>query len=559
MPLRTCAALFVIALLLAQGAVADARCRYAPQFTTEAVLRDAETRRAFLDAHAEMESRFVTHLGVNAATQLTYDGHRLDADIGLPFGDPHLFSAPSKESVHVGIIARVLADAADGTAGARSLKVMNASHALWVLEKKATAYERFDAAYPGFGGFLPWYAFANTSTAQTTPAWNWKNRVPALDNGEWFWAVFAVAHVLRTRYNATHAALATRYDAVWQRMVQHGMPVFYGGDGCVRAVTNIANETWPVGNNTYSGDSSGCLDDPYEGELFTFMLELLAPEWTNNDTAALWRRKRHMLQAVNLSVGVPSESHGRAAADATVRNITVQKGFWFSAHEQWKYMMLPYRRSAVNDAVFTNGERARTWFAATPAVSATKSTTDPGLVRPSPSMWASVNGPVATNADNIPYFSACGVQPIAFERVTADGVVTPYSTFPLLLASPAHGAAWLYHSLLADRAQNCFGTTESLNVTGTTVSPLTTWDSKATTLLASLGGITDLTEARLRDMGLLDAFVAKVDSEWTREFGMSLPLPGAELGYALPAAQIPPVLGDWPTCNATSPACPAWP
>lgn len=32
----------------------------------------------------------------------TYDGHPLDYDTGRLYGAPHLFSAPSKESIHLG-------------------------------------------------------------------------------------------------------------------------------------------------------------------------------------------------------------------------------------------------------------------------------------------------------------------------------------------------------------------------------------------------------------------------------------------------------------------------
>ena len=49
-----------------------------------------------------------------------------------------------------------------------------------VMEEKLESYLRFNASYPGFGGFLPWMT---TSDRDVSPAWDWVNRVPALDNG----------------------------------------------------------------------------------------------------------------------------------------------------------------------------------------------------------------------------------------------------------------------------------------------------------------------------------------------------------------------------------------
>jgi hypothetical protein len=52
--------------------------------------------------------------------------------------------------------------------------------AVSVLEKKLTAYLNFNATYPGFGGFLPWFM---SDEQDLSPTWDWVNRVPALDNG----------------------------------------------------------------------------------------------------------------------------------------------------------------------------------------------------------------------------------------------------------------------------------------------------------------------------------------------------------------------------------------
>jgi hypothetical protein len=46
---------------------------------------------------------------------MTLDGQQLDVDTGEPHGQPHLFSASSKESLHLALMAKVL----DGDLNAR--------------------------------------------------------------------------------------------------------------------------------------------------------------------------------------------------------------------------------------------------------------------------------------------------------------------------------------------------------------------------------------------------------------------------------------------------------
>jgi hypothetical protein len=50
-----------------------------------------------------------------------------------------------------------------------------------ILTLKLKTYLTFNTTYPGFGGYLPWYA--NDGAAPLQPTWDWVNRVPALDNG----------------------------------------------------------------------------------------------------------------------------------------------------------------------------------------------------------------------------------------------------------------------------------------------------------------------------------------------------------------------------------------
>lgn len=513
-------------LLLAAVAFADLRCRFAPSFATADIFSNPKIREEFLEEHAAMETNFMKTLGIDPLTQMTRDGHRLSIETGLPYSHPHMFSAPSKESVHVAVLAKVL-DKSSTIAN----KTYSIAEALDVLQTKVTSFERFHSRFPGFGGFFPWVAF--DGKGNVTPTWDWQNRVPALDNGELFWAAFAVSHILnRTEYRIAKPGLAERWFSVWQNMVTNCVKVFYAGNGNFRTVTNIANQLWPVSNNSYTGDPS-YLDDPYEGELFTVMAYLFSNDLNATEKELLWIQKRPLLQAANLSANICRNSTCRKA------NITTQRGWWFSAHEQWKYLMLPYRLSPTNGRVFENGERARTWYAR--------------FYKHSPGLWASVNGPIDSDNMSFPYYSDCGIGPLAFQNVTHDDVVTPYGAFPLFLASAPHGAAWFHHMILTRKGQNCYGTTEGFNVSGTAISPIVTWDSKITTLVATTGGLADLNKGFLQQHGKLEAFVSIVETEWSRVF--TLPLSGEDVGFQLPDASVPAILPDFSSCNSSSPAC----
>lgn len=525
---RSLLTLSVLTLMIATVAFADLNCRFAELYRTADLFASESLRQEFLLQHASMESFFMKTIGLDQSTQLTRDGNPLDLMTGLANDAPHMFSAPSKESLHVAVLASVL-----DQNSSISNQTYTISEALTVLEAKVTSMERFHAKYPGFGGFMPWVAY--DGEGNVNPTWDWQNRVPSLDNGEFFWAAFAVSHILnRTQYREARPGLAERWFTIWQRMVQNAVKVFFDAStGNFWTVTNILNQSWPVENNTYTG--SGALNDPYEGELFVDMVYLLSNDLTSAQKEQLWVNKRGMLQRVALVVQNCNISTGTCRD----QNITVQKGFWFSAHEQWKYLMLPYLRSPTNARVFYNGERARTWYAT--------------QTKQSPGLWASVNGPIPNNNASFPYFSDCGVGPIAFQPVLHDDVITPYGAFPLFLASPPHATAWFHHMLRTKKGQNCYGTTESFEVNGTMVAPLTTWDSKITTLVATMGGLFEVNAAILESMGLLNVFVEKIESEWALAFAEGIE--GEDLPFLLPETTVPAVLDDFTTCSVISPPC----
>ena len=142
-------------------------------------------------------------------------------------------------------------------------------------------------------------------------------------------------------------------------MAQNSLTVFYAGEGKIRAVTQIQDIKKPVEQNTYKlKDGAVCdfnnncyLDDPYEGELFAFMMYFFGNFSSAQEKEMMWDQKRQKLQSADYLV------------EELNQNITVQKGWWFSAHETWKYLFLPYMDVNVTRDLLINGEKVRSWDA----------------------------------------------------------------------------------------------------------------------------------------------------------------------------------------------------
>jgi hypothetical protein len=213
--------------------------------------------------------------------------------------------------------------------------------------------------------------------------------------------------------------------------------------------------------------------------------------------------------------------------------------FWFSTHEQWKLLLLPYqaRELPLVQKVFLNAEKARVFDAYSSGI--------PGLM-------ASIND-VTDGSEDIPdYASACGIQSIAFEDILRRDLITPYGSFGLFLQDAKAGFCWYNNMLRGPRMQSSFGSTEAINVNGTEISPLTTWDSKITTVLAMLGGIGEINQRFLRaekdpEFGTsFNRFVYIVNREHSLLFGSEKEVLGGEIPLMLPKDEVPTdQLKDW--------------
>lgn len=67
--------------------------------------------------------------------------------------------------------------------------------AIDIMSRKLAAYQAFNQTYPGYGSFLPWFLQNGSQPLNTTS--DWVNRVPALDNGENLWAIYAFIEALK--------------------------------------------------------------------------------------------------------------------------------------------------------------------------------------------------------------------------------------------------------------------------------------------------------------------------------------------------------------------------
>ena len=136
--------------------------RFASRYTTSSILNDPGTfERDILQWEGMFHQNNVSY---NALNGMTFDGTLLDSVTGLhSTRGLHTFSAPSKESLHMMLLAQVI----HGNSGAAQwiLAVHGGGSniekarvlAIDILKTKWINYMAFNATFPGYGGFLPWY------------------------------------------------------------------------------------------------------------------------------------------------------------------------------------------------------------------------------------------------------------------------------------------------------------------------------------------------------------------------------------------------------------------
>lgn len=177
------------------------------------------------------------------------------------------------------------------------------------------------------------------------------------------------------------------------------------------------------------------------------------------------------------------------------QKVTVERGFWFSSHEQWKVLFMPYGLSSTFLRIRANNERARSWHSADNSI---------------PGLYGCQAGPAETNTEDTGYYCS-GIPEIASQKITFDKLVTPYGSFPLLLVNKEIGSVWLHNSIYSPAGQTRYGALEGTGLNGSLISPVLTWDTKITAALAVMNGTWEIIAEELGKRNLLDEFASRVE------------------------------------------------
>lgn len=490
------------------------------------------------------ENRFFQPgVGYDDATGMTFDGHSVDFFTGELLGGPKRTSAASKESLHVAYA--VMAIRGDPVASVLmspdpSRPEAARSRCIEILEKKIETYEAFDRAHPGFGGFLPWY---RVKAGFIEPAPDWKDRVPALDNGQLAWSLYLAQGVLeeeaarsKSRVDETSAkrlvGLAGRYRAHFEKMSKNAVPMFYDRRaGKLHAEVKLARGSRArVERNDYGASRPGAsyyLDDPYEGVLFRWFADLFG-DWSMHPT------DRDRLFSDPCREPAVYEADG-------VRIVT-ERGWCYSGHENWADLVLKpaLGEVPVADAVIAQRERARTHYCA-----------DNDLPGPFAAMHRVRfgNGPLA-------YQNLVGIrnQPdLTLEPNPSDDQHAFYGTMPLIRlererqhaepdpSRPAVGLTWLNVMHGAPGALGPYGVVDGFSTSGRLRAPVLTWDGKLhMAALMGDGGWASLVREQLRREGKYGTFLERYRSDFAKLDGVELD--GSDHPFFAPTVQFDPRL-----------------
>lgn len=121
---------------------------------------------------------------------------------------------------------------------------------------------------------------------------------------ELIWAVYACIEALQKQPNAKFHKIADSWQDWLDYVASTAAEIFYIGKGRVCAVTEIADQTLPVNHpkQSYKCETETYLDDPYEGELFTYFLQFFS-KLSKADKKKLWEYKRPKLEKTEYSQG----------------------------------------------------------------------------------------------------------------------------------------------------------------------------------------------------------------------------------------------------------------
>jgi len=452
-------------------------------------LPDVAESRRFMKEVVSHERRFYQPgVGYDDATGLTFDGHAIDRRTGELVGKPRNWSAASKESLHIVLLAKAIA----GDPTAQALITPDPAHpemavarAREVLRHKIDTYRRFHEKNPGFAGFLPWFKIDHGEMA---PMDGWTNRVPGLDNGQLAWSMYMAEGVLREKGDVE---LADAYRKHLKIMSDNVVNVFYDpaaqhfrGEAVIARGSSVA-----AAKNSYETQPGGYhIKDAYEGLMLVHFADLMG-SWSGRakgERDAPWRDPRRVPATKKL---------GRD-------EVTVVEGQFYGSHEEWGFLVLPTRDVPIADRLFQNNQRVRTQHSARHHFS--------GLFAPTHEPIATEDVPKSglqyVNSNGVPGVSALPVR-------KGKPIFTPYAAFPLALVDDRLFTGWLKSMVDRPGMFGPYGIGESYSEDGRTA-PLLTWDGKALPMVAHMGGIASDVRRFLKRDGKYDAFLAREKADY---------------------------------------------
>lgn len=502
---------------------------FALEYTKDMLLSNDKKREEFINRLIKAEARFHQDtIGYNDKSGLTYDGINIDYKTGIVIGVSRNWSAPSKESLHITILS--LAIAGDPRAclfispddpSAASKKAVK------ILTKKIKSYEKFNKEYPGFGGFLPWFKASDKglkpAVFKEKPEWDWSDRVPALDNGQLALALFLASDILKQN---KYYKLAKQYQNYWTRLAENSVMIFYDNScGKIRGETKINNINSIPKQGNYFHDDPYYLISPYEGELMVIFMSLFGNWKDTSEIKKIWHQK----YITRVDYPVKDEKGLNHIVKSVLRGIfiigpkkriTVRKGFWYSSHEMWNFLVLLYQDIEIIKKIFINGEKARTWYSAENNI---------------PGLFSSVNPPINEEEE---YYSDLGIPELAEQPVTHQHIIAPYAAFPVILADERIGVVWLHNMLLGSSMQGPYGISESITIDGERIAPLLTWDGKITVTLALIGTSTEKMREALMRAEKYEKFKSLVKEKYEQIFSKK-PLKGEDIPFRIPTSEMP--------------------
>ena len=520
-----------------------AECRSGPSYDWTNLSTDPSTQDAYVAASLQWDGRFAAVGRGTTAAGLTCDHVSTDEN-GKPTTVGR-YTAASKESLHIGMLALIvnrhplawhwmagaLAEENKQSSSSNSTdmptKQAAIAGAIARLTLIAHSYEKFHLLCPGCGGFIPWIGVTDVGFATPSQLTKLKPKLslPALDNSQLAWSMIAVVEALTNFGTAETATLATRFQTCVTRMQESAAILFLNPNGRVASSAKINNISQPMSaNNRVIGP--GKLGDPWEGELMLFFMHLLAKNTTAGSLvypSKIWRPVENSVHSPNgaYSIVAYNGPNGNSAGMLPNGSISVQRGWYFSTHELWKILVLPYLDVPLASRLIKQGERARTWDAKL-------------------NKRGGMQGAAYTASPNSVY-SNFGIASIATTHNTmADDkqMVTGYGTYPLILVDRGAGLNW--HRATASRPlmQSRLGCLEATRSSDAAVALKHSWDTKVTTNLAMLGGLGSLLGQFLTRIGKKNTF----ENQVVKIYSLVVPVVDGQqllLGEATPYATAP--------------------